>query len=146
MGMSPAGKAVEVRADYHFTTTERLEEMKQISVDSGSPADFGEFLHAFQDSFSHAGYGPTVGHLFAGHAPDKTYNDVEKADKMARATFVELLNSEFSNIDNAVDWEAVSDAVHNFNLAETEEQKFEAFRELRITILDEQESTDDDQE
>lgn len=50
----------------------------------------GVYLHAQQDSYSHAGYGPALGHLLDGHAPDKTYNDIAKANAMALDTYQRL--------------------------------------------------------
>lgn len=44
----------------------------------------GEFLHTFEDTFSHRDsnnvpFGATLGHLFAGHDPDQTYDVVNSA-------------------------------------------------------------------
>ena len=39
MGMSPFGKAVQVRADYHFTSSERREQMYQEFKKSENPSD-----------------------------------------------------------------------------------------------------------
>jgi RHS repeat-associated protein len=48
---------------------------------------FGKRLHHYQDTFSHDGFKPRVGHLWAGHEPDKTHNDPAKAVRAALGTF-----------------------------------------------------------
>ena len=53
---------------------------------------FGQSLHYYQDSFSHAGYtNPYFGHLTGGHGVDKTISDPAKAMRMARGTFAALV-------------------------------------------------------
>jgi hypothetical protein len=52
-------------------------------------------LHAFQDSYSHSGFGEFFGHSLAGewdisdwgHDPDRPYKDPAKALRMAEATY-----------------------------------------------------------
>lgn len=78
---------VKMRADFHFTTAERRSELWGAFEKSGSYIDLGLALHAEQDSFSHEGYGPERGHARALTAPDKTYNDAPKADRMALRTY-----------------------------------------------------------
>jgi RHS repeat-associated protein len=139
MGMSAFGEAVRVRADFHFTSSERREEMYQDFKKSGSPAAMGKYLHAFQDSFSHHGYGARFGHLGDGHAPDKTDNDVAKADRMAKATYNTILNSRgaFSvggqavPFGKAVPWGKIAPLVHKFNAATTGAEKKDALAELK---------------
>ncbi len=80
----------QAREDFHFTTVERRNELWKAFESSGKPEDLGVFLHAEQDSFSHAGFGPATGHLMAGHAPDKTFGDPAKADQMARGSYARL--------------------------------------------------------
>jgi RHS repeat-associated protein len=136
MGMSPWGEAVQVRADYHFTTPERREQMKSNAEETATASSMGEYLHALQDSFSHDGYGPRLGHARAGHAPDKTFNDVEKADRMARATYDAIRDSEFGSVDKSISWDEISGAVHDFNAAESQEGKAKAIDELKSLIFD----------
>jgi hypothetical protein len=43
---------------------------------------YGEYLHAYEDTYAHRDedndpYGPTIGHALGGHDPDKTYNHVD---------------------------------------------------------------------
>ena len=62
-------------------------------VGSRDPILFGIGLHTFQDSWSHAGFGPRAGHLSTGHDPDlpsKNTLSLNNALDMAEATFLEL--------------------------------------------------------
>ncbi|MGV8931796.1 MAG: RHS repeat domain-containing protein [Luteimonas sp.] len=139
MGMRPYGDAVQVRADFHFTSPGRREQLYQDFKKSGSPATMGKYLHALQDSSSHAGYGARFGHLSDGHAPDKTYNDIAKADGMARATYNTILNSRgaFSvggqtvSFGKAVPWGRIAPLVHDFNAAKSSDEKRNALAALR---------------
>ncbi len=55
------------KEDYHFTTPERREKMKNIAYETGNFKLFGEYLHAVQDSYSHQRDGVTydtgIGHI-----------------------------------------------------------------------------------
>ena len=87
------------KEDYHFTSSERREEMRQAAYESGDLKLFGQYLHAFQDSFSHqkdgVPYSPGVGHLnilekeWGAHV-DRTYERPYLADQMAKATYSEM--------------------------------------------------------
>jgi hypothetical protein len=90
-----AGEALNVRYSYDPKTkrsTKASEDTQQLSY-FGGLISLGRYLHADQDSFSHEGYDPLIGHLLDGSAPDKTYNDVAKADKMAEQTYASLLRA-----------------------------------------------------
>jgi len=114
----------EARRDYHFASPERLNQMLQAAYATGNLNLFGQFLHAFQDSYSHAGYGPTVGHLLAGSAPDKTYNDVEKANRMAEATYQYMINFlQKIGVAATDNWSTFGDRVDQFNSARTIAEK-----------------------
>jgi hypothetical protein len=93
----------------------------------------GQFLHAQQDSYSHAGYGPTVGHAAAGHGPDKTYNDPAKAMKMAVDTYSRL-NQAADKMgvpgSDRVAWGQIESAVGAFNKATTDKEKDAAIQSL----------------
>jgi len=87
------------KADYHFTSPERLEDMRQVAYQTENLQLFGQYLHAFQDSFSHqkdgVPYDSGKGHLNIledemGAHVDRTYNRPELADQMAKATYVEM--------------------------------------------------------
>jgi RHS repeat-associated protein len=136
MGMLPWGQSVTTRQDYHFTTVERRREMYSKFYKSGKAADLGAFLHAQQDSYSHRGYGARIGHAAAGHAPDKTSNDVEKADRMARNTYNALVGARhhFTGNGAAIDYSRIADAVHNFNEAPTQAAKDAALEALNKLV------------
>ena len=136
MGMSPVGDAVQIRADYHFTSEARRSELYSDFKKSGKPGDLGVYLHAKQDSYSHAGYGARFGHLFAGHAPDKTFNDVAKADTMARATFstLEGAKGRLGENGSALPYSDIAAAVHNFNAAANAAAKTQVLDDLRKQI------------
>jgi RHS repeat-associated protein len=109
---------------YHFTTIGRRDQMwlDFVNIATARAAEdaldaLGVFLHTQQDSFSHAGFGPTFGHVPKGiadaalqamsddasplvgdpripealHAVDKTYMRPQIADQMARNTFSYLV-------------------------------------------------------
>jgi RHS repeat-associated protein len=114
----------EARRDYHFVTPERLNQMLQAAYTTGDLSLLGQFLHAFQDTYSHAGYGPTIGHLLAGTAPDKTYNDVEKANRMADGTYQHMLNFlQKLGVTTTSNWADVRDRVDQFNRTRTITEK-----------------------
>lgn len=73
--------------------------MRAEAFKTKSEEKFGRYLHALQDSYSHQRggtdrngepYGANLGHLGDGHAPDKTANRPELANKMAKDTYNEL--------------------------------------------------------
>lgn len=144
MGMWPAGDAVEKRRKYHFTTQQRRDELWSGFESTGSPDDLGVFFHAFQDSFAHEGYGPTWGHFKAGHAPDKTYNNPGKADRMANQSFGLLVNAvgvmnnkgKISVSYSAVAWDKLKPLVQAFNRARTMEEKQKIIQQIRQLALD----------
>jgi hypothetical protein len=132
----------QARANYHFTTAQRRSDLWSIAATSGSLEALGTYFHAEQDSFSHADYGPTYGHLFAGHGPDKTYNDPEKADTMANDTYNRLIQSfAFSCYvtNDSIGWALIRPFVQRFNRARTDQAKDVALNDLRTFIHNEQE-------
>lgn len=122
------------RRDYHFANEERRQELWRAFTQSGSPEDLGVFFHVEQDSFSHAGYGPTIGHLFAGYSPDRTFAAPDLADAMARDTYDRLIAA-VRHLGNtgraALPWKKVEPYVTRFNRATTLEAKQEVLWELR---------------
>jgi RHS repeat-associated protein len=71
---------------YHFASrNEAIRRLKQAIEEKSSPA-FGDALHTYQDTYSHAGLTPTT-HANVGSYPDFTYNDSPKAYDMAKQTF-----------------------------------------------------------
>jgi RHS repeat-associated protein len=67
------------------------------------PVLIGIGIHAFEDSWSHAGFGSAVGHLLPGHSPDEPYNDVAKAMEMAQAVYGALGSVQGANQSNSWD-------------------------------------------
>lgn len=68
----------KARRDYHFTTPQRRAEMWLLFEQSAQRRDrsetftrLGDYFHAQQDSYSHAGYNTITGHLIDRHAPTK---------------------------------------------------------------------------
>jgi RHS repeat-associated protein len=123
------------RRDFHFTDAARRRELWDSFERSGSAEDLGVFFHAQQDSFAHEGYGPTFGHLLAGHIPDWTFAAPERADTMARDTFDRLrIAAQRLGGAGAIPWEVVRPFVTRFNRARTLEDKVRILDELRRAI------------
>jgi RHS repeat-associated protein len=130
---APIGEGTEIRRLYHFTTKERRDVMQKEFETSKNLDKLGAFLHAEQDSFAHDGYGPRLGHASALTAPDKTYNDIPKADRMAKDTFSILINAS-PNKAKAVTWELLSPFVHRFNAAKNEKDKMAILKEMADAV------------
>jgi RHS repeat-associated protein len=81
----------QMRAEYHFTSEARRAAMWTRFERSASMTALGEYMHAFQDSYSHQGFGSRYGHARVGKAPDKTTTNPAKADRMAEATYGRLV-------------------------------------------------------
>ena len=128
---------VEARRNFHFTTNERREQLWSDFERSGRPADLGTYFHAQQDSFSHEGYGPRIGHLLAGHSPDRTFNDPGRADRMARDTY-DRLRTAAARLEgtrrSVVPWETLRTYVERFNRARTLADKIGILEELTRLI------------
>ena len=77
---------VEARRLWHFPTPERVRYLIDKAYGSCKYDDLGKALHALQDSFSHAGFGPVMGHLLYGEAPDIIQNDPGKTQRMLNST------------------------------------------------------------
>jgi RHS repeat-associated protein len=116
----------------------QLQELRNYAVNAPTVCAkaqlYGEFLHAFEDTFAHrnaqnAPYDPAGGHALAldwpGHAPDKTYNqsgwtnNATRTLEMEKETFA-LLKKDFGR--EAVDkegfpitWEYIQSEVIKFN-------------------------------
>ena len=108
------------REDYHFTTPQRREEMRQQAFGTGDQKLFGAYLHALQDSYSHQMFNipfeATVGHLHAGTFPDLTILRPNVADGMALDTYVEMQN--FLNRNEVIaqkPWIEIKNSVGEFN-------------------------------
>ena len=123
----------EPRRPYHFTSLGRRNELYAAFEASGGPEALGIFFHAQQDSFSHEGFGPDVGHLAAGFTPDKTYNDPVKADRMGQDTFERLVAAAARLPGGGykpLDWKTISPLVQAFNRARTDKDKQRALQQI----------------
>jgi RHS repeat-associated protein len=148
------GPGYEARRDFHFTTAARRDKLWSDfessvnrsrsntekwgwNVGDKSYYALGTYLHAAQDAFSHAKFGPRLGHMTEGHAPDKTYRDVLKANMMARDTYDALGRAlhtfRFAPI-NRISWSKLRPFVHRFNKANTPKDKTTILSELRALI------------
>jgi hypothetical protein len=120
--------------------------MKNEALRTGDLKLFGQYLHAFQDSYSHQNanvpktvwreiydtfvplpnnspYASDVGHLLDGEWPDKTYNRPNLADEMAKQSYVEIqkfLNQTSKKPLN--DWSSISNKVQQFNRIKIENE------------------------
>ena len=122
------------RRDYHFTTQERRAEMWDYA---GTEEGLGVYLHAEQDSFSHDGFGPSMGHLLAGHAPDKTYTDPTKADSMANNTYSALQQAgiNIGTEAGAVPYADILPFIQGFNRAKKKQDKDSQLNQLRQYVI-----------
>jgi len=145
-GMSPYS-SIEARRNYHFTTegqrqnlwNDFAESATGVASEETTLGRLGVFMHAQQDSYSHEGYGPVLGHGMAGHAPDKTYNNPEKADRMALDSFNRLTtaatvlfnNQKISFLYKPLDQKVLNPLVQSFNRAKTPEEKMKIVNQIQ---------------
>lgn len=135
-------EGVRIRAAWHFTTAGRrnnlwrnFETLAGQSESSGGVGDpstrgraldaLGRFFHPQQDSYSHAEYGPVLGHSFHGHAPDQTYNDPIKAFLMGYNTFQLLVRAanRLGGTSRPVPFGLIGTKVMQFSWATTNREK-----------------------
>lgn len=138
-----AHSGFEASSGYHFTTEERRDELWAAFESSKTPDALGVYLHAEQDSFSHAGFGPVFGHVHAGHAPDKTYNDPEKADQMAATSYAKLVAAaEIMGLDadDRIPFSAISQLVQEFNDARSLDEKNRIIRQMELIVTESRQS------
>ncbi|MBI4380399.1 MAG: hypothetical protein HY574_04325, partial [candidate division NC10 bacterium] len=121
---SPIYGGRQALRDYHFTTEARRADLFSRAVEGRNLDVLGQYLHAFQDSYSHEGLTPGK-HLLRGHAPDKTYNDPEKANQMARDSYNRLRQYLQVTTGQSVPdhWDQLREQVDRFNRARTAHQK-----------------------
>jgi len=72
----------EGRKQYHFISNIDAQIQLANSLKQGDIYQFTMYLHALQDSFSHSGYDPWLGHIYAAHGPDKYCPDSERDTNM----------------------------------------------------------------
>lgn len=124
---------------HHFTTPEQRERLfnfaqtaSRTDFESAGPA-MGAYLHALQDTYSHAGFIVGIGHFFRGIAPDEPMNDPEKALRAARATYNVLLRLRNSS-GLVVPWETIEPYVLDY-LKEKEETKARQRQHRRLAEM-----------
>jgi hypothetical protein len=125
----------QMRADYHFTSESRRAVMWTSFERSASVTALGEYMHAFQDSYSHHGFGPRYGHARAGKAPDRTTTDPAKADRMAEATYGRLVaaGALLPASSQAIAYKRIEQLVAKFNRA-SDKDKPSVIAEIRREI------------
>jgi RHS repeat-associated protein len=130
----------QANRDWHFPTEERLNNLASATVANMTETSMGQFLHVFQDSFSHAGYTDMVwGHFWGGgHSPDRTWLRPELANKMAEDTYYNLLSGRdaLGARGTVVPWQAISGYVDSFTRADNQRDKDKALKGLREAIRD----------
>lgn len=139
----------QARYMYHFTDGEQrksdFERAANSIQNSTNPVEarvnalalLGIYLHAKQDSYSHRGFGFVFGHLFAGHAPDKTYNDPKKANEMAEDTYNRLMDAakRFGPTATPVPFDnSIRKFINNFNRSRSDSRKRRALQGLGLYI------------
>jgi RHS repeat-associated protein len=149
-GMSPFSSR-EARRKYHFTTVQQRSDLwndfANVAMDRVAPNEMtldrlGVFMHAQQDSYSHEGFGPNLGQgwpPWTGTAPDKTYNDPAKADRMALDSFNRLTtaatvlynNQKVSFLYKPLDQKVLNPLVQSFNRARTPEEKMKIVNQIK---------------
>jgi hypothetical protein len=90
--LPPVG--VSKRELFHFVTDRRSTELRIAAGDCRNGFNFqriGQYLHAFQDSFSHRGFGATYGHIDLGHIPDFPWTQAGEFLRMVRLTLQSLV-------------------------------------------------------
>jgi RHS repeat-associated protein len=132
------------RENFHFTTQatrdalwSSFESFAANGATEPALVVLGQFMHTQQDSYSHAGFGPGLGHVLAGHAPDKTYTDPAKALRMAHDTYNKLsAAADKMGVprSNRVAWNAIRGSIVNFNLAHSKKEKDKYLQQIRDTI------------
>ena len=82
------------RREWHSfgNSTSRQDVLIEAGVSSQDPKDLGRAVHVIQDAYSHAGFGDLGGHILAGHEPDKTEKNPQRAVDAARNTYNVLLS------------------------------------------------------
>lgn len=81
-------EGIKNRADWHFPSTERINYLRSIAYNTFSAIAAGDYLHVLQDSFSHEGFDPELGHGYPTfNDPDNVNNDIDKANLMLMVSY-----------------------------------------------------------
>jgi hypothetical protein len=146
-----APKNERARRRYHFAvghefgaTVKRGNRIVESYVDDAlkqnlDPFLMGIALHAYQDSWSHEGYGPETGHMFArhnGHDPDipaLNKESLDKAMEMAEATYGKLAKlAKFYGCE-PLEWKAIEPEVKK--LLGTQGSKDGPYRDIGVPFI-----------
>ncbi|HND60305.1 MAG TPA: RHS repeat-associated core domain-containing protein [Opitutaceae bacterium] len=115
----------KARELFHFTTTERREEMLKDALESGDLSKFGWYLHAEQDHYAHQRgetapdgepYSPLFGHVIPGPVVDRTAARPELAVAMAEDTYRRLREFYEATTGNIScdDWANIAPVIAHF--------------------------------
>jgi hypothetical protein len=125
---------LEPLREFHFVSKERDEQLVGNFVKSGSIDDLGAFLHARQDEYSHS---EAIKNGKLHHnttAPDETWKDPDKADRMALDTFTQLTSAKLRITGNGtvkVDYKKLKGLVHDFNSTSSSKQKYKDLQAIQ---------------
>lgn len=118
------------RRKYHFPSEVQVGRLWGKFEGSPSIKSLGTYLHAMQDSYSHAGFNFIIGHIFKGSGPDKTAEKVGEADIMAERTYNDLVSAldvfaskGLAVKSPAVEFKDIKKLVTAFNQAEGDKAK-----------------------
>lgn len=130
--------STEQRRQWHFPDDARVAELVDTFTHHQEEVAFGQALHVFQDSYSHAEYGPRAGHFWTDE-PDNTSLPSKKAlgIGMAEDTYYVLLGNG-GQTERVVNWKTISPFIERFLSAKSESAKRGIFEELLQCILGEQ--------
>jgi RHS repeat-associated protein len=125
-------------ANWHFPNEARLTELAMSTVANLTEISLGQYLHVMQDSFSHHGYGTTVGHLFGGYSPDETWRRPDLANRMAENTYGDLqaARTALGATNPAMPWDQIAPYIDRFNKAKKKDDKDAILAELRKAVGD----------
>jgi RHS repeat-associated protein len=141
------------RKNHHFVSMKRMVRLMEKFVDSPTFKNLGTLFHAFQDSYSHAGFGWFLGHALAGHKPDQTWRpeNIDKAMDMAKATY-NMLSAALDHMiakgvvtkGIKVEYSVIEQSVREFLLQKEEKDIQVYFRKLIEKIVGAQGGTPQD--
>ena len=123
------------REQWHFPDAGRMAEVEQ-GLLSSNDVEFGQSLHVYQDSVSHARYWAVTGHWTKG--PDQTYENQDRDLAMAKDVFDRLAQRSGRSL-RSLGWSDELDRlVKRFLEAKTDRQKMSVFYDMREYLLREQ--------
>jgi len=131
----------QANADWHFPSEQRLNDLAAMTTRNLNEVSLGQYLHASQDSFFHAGYTDMVwGHALRVDpwAPDKTWERPDLANRAAHETYLDLAAAKgaLSPKGTTVPWSVIAPYVDRFNRADSPNAKSEIGKAMREAILD----------